>query len=259
MRSTQCHNDNLYTLQSCTGNRDFVRGIFSKSVFSPSQSLEWREKPLLFGRVLEYLLAFGPDFWIWLLSLTFESGFWVWLLTLAFDSGFWVWLLNLAFESDFWIWLLSLAFDSGFWLWLLTLAFGSGFWVLTALDGAWGSWTQWRHTKWGNFGEISRRDIQGRSPSGFWSGSRSGCNANHPPPPPPPSPTHNNRCTSTQSTSMCMYCRSALHMVGVGNQASSPSSKNTLRTIVLRSKFFYWFPGIREPPLATRLDIHVSD
>ena len=31
---------------------------------------------------------------------------------------------------------------------------------------------------------------------------------------------------------MCMYCRSALHMVGVGNQASSPSSKNTLRTII---------------------------
>ena len=30
---------------------------------------------------------------------------------------------------------------------------------------------------------------------------------------------------------MCMYCRSALHMVGVGNQARSPSSKNTLRTI----------------------------
>ena len=80
---------------------------------------------------------------------------------------------------------------------------------------------------------------QGRSPSGFWSGSRSGCNAN------PPSPTHNNRCTSTQSTSMCMYCRSALHMVGVGNQASSPSSKNTLRTICTSTKveIFLLVPG----------------
>ena len=35
---------------------------------------------------------------------------------------------------------------------------------------------------------------------------------------------------------MCMYCRSALHMVGVGNQASSPSSKNTLRTICTSTK-----------------------
>ena len=26
-----------------------------------------------------------------------------------------------------------------------------------------------------------------------------------------------------------------------------------LYVLVLRSKFFYWFPGIREPPLATRL------
>ena len=114
---------------------------------------------------------------------------------------------------------------------------------------------------------------QGRSPSGFWSGSRSGCNANHHPP--SPSPTHNIRSQlkngTSQSTSCTsvriqmvlknflqvyrvLYCRSALHMVGVGNQASSSSCKNTLRTIlVLRSKLFYWFPGIREPPLATRL------
>ena len=33
-----------------------------------------------------------------------------------------------------------------------------------------------------------------------------------------------------------LYCRSALHMVGVGNQASSPSSKNTLRTICTSTK-----------------------
>ena len=44
---------------------------------------------------------------------------------------------------------------------------------------------------------------------------------------------------------MCMYCRSALHMVGVGNQASSPSSKNTLRTICTSTKveFFLLVPG----------------
>ena len=44
---------------------------------------------------------------------------------------------------------------------------------------------------------------------------------------------------------MCMYCRSALHMVGVGNQASSPSSKNTLRTICTSTKveIFLLVPG----------------
>ena len=33
-----------------------------------------------------------------------------------------------------------------------------------------------------------------------------------------------------------LYCGSALHMVGVGNQASSPSSKNMLRTICTSTK-----------------------
>ena len=42
-----------------------------------------------------------------------------------------------------------------------------------------------------------------------------------------------------------LYCRSALHMVGVGNQASSPSSKNTLRTICTSTKveIFLLVPG----------------
>ena len=57
-----------------------------------------------------------------------------------------------------------------------------------------------------------------------------------------------------------LYCRSALHMVGVGNQASSPSSKNTLHTICTSTKVEIFLlvpgPGIREPPLATRLGIH---
>ena len=42
-----------------------------------------------------------------------------------------------------------------------------------------------------------------------------------------------------------LYCGSALHMVGVGNQASSPSSKNTLRTICTSTKveIFLLVPG----------------
>ena len=42
-----------------------------------------------------------------------------------------------------------------------------------------------------------------------------------------------------------LYCRSALHTVGVGNQASSPSSKNTLRTICTSTKvnIFLLVPG----------------
>ena len=85
-------------------------------------------------------------------------------------------------------------------------------------------------------------------------------------PPPPPSPTHNNRSQlengTSQSTShsVLVYSpknkyavqvytngtkESALHMVGVGNQASSPSSKNTLRTICTSTKveIFLLVPG----------------
>ena len=42
-----------------------------------------------------------------------------------------------------------------------------------------------------------------------------------------------------------LYCRSALHTVGVGNQASSPSSKNTLLTICTSTKVknFLLVPG----------------
>ena len=78
--------------------------------------------------------------------------------------------------------------------------------------------------------------VQGRSPSGFWSGSRSGCNAN--------------QCIQMVLKNFIqvyrvLYCRSALHMVGVGNQASSPSSKNTLRTICTSTKveIFLLVPG----------------
>ena len=80
------------------------------------------------------------------------------------------------------------------------------------------------------------KTAQGRSPSGFWSGSRSGCNAN--------------QCIQMVLKNFIqvyrvLYCRSGLHMVGVGNQASSPSSKNTLRTICTSTKveIFLMVPG----------------
>ena len=94
--------------------------------------------------------------------------------------------------------------------------------------------THWLHTT----KKKIRKGLgyQGRSPSGFWSGSRSGCNAN--------------QCIQMVLQNFIqvyrvLYCRSALHMVGVGNQASSPSSKNTLRTICTSTKveFFLLVPG----------------
>ena len=57
-----------------------------------------------------------------------------------------------------------------------------------------------------------------------------------------------------------LYCRSALHMVGSGTRrvVRVVKIRCALYVLVLRSKFFYWFPGIREPPLATRLVVTIS-
>ena len=73
---------------------------------------------------------------------------------------------------------------------------------------------------------------QGRSPSGFWSGSRSGCNANHPPssPPPPPSPTHNNRSQLKNGTS-----QSTSHSVLV----YSPKNKYAVQVYTNGTKEFF--------------------
>ena len=64
---------------------------------------------------------------------------------------------------------------------------------------------------------------QGRSPSGFWSGSRSGCNANYPPP--PPSPTHNIRSQLKNGTS-----QSTSHSVLV----YSPKNKYAVQVYVYK-------------------------
>ena len=102
--------------------------------------------------------------------------------------------------------------------------------------------------------QVAFDRVQGHSPSGFWSGSRSGCNAN---PPPPPRRRHTTIGVLVLRALACactVDLRCTWSGSGTRRVVRVVKIRCALYVLVLRSTFFYWFPGIREPPLATRLE-----